>query len=131
MAKFNFKEIMKKIPDLPTADVTKAFSQFLEYKKESEITARKLKRLEVARETLLKDIDKKYDFYHRLFSAVFEERKQSIDKFFEIINRGIKTNDRELISMGLQNLSNVVSSSPFSNISELGKLMDSGQNIDL
>lgn len=59
------------------------------------------------------------------------ERRQAIDKFFEIIDKGIEENDRELIAFGLSSLSNVVASSLFSNIGELTKLIESGETIDL
>ena len=59
------------------------------------------------------------------------ERRQAIDKFFEIIDKGIEENDRELIAFGLSSLSNVVASIPFSNIGELTKLIESGETIDL
>ena len=131
MSEKNLNELVKKIPDLPAADITSAFRMFMEYQKESEITKREIKRLDIAKEVLLTEIEKKYDFYHRIFATVFSERKQAIDKFFEIIDKGIKENDRELISVGLSNLSNVVASSPFSNIGELTKLIESGKTIDL
>jgi len=59
------------------------------------------------------------------------ERRQAIDKFFEIIDKGIEENDRELIAFGLSSLSNVIASSLFSNIGELTKLIESGETIDL
>lgn len=121
----------KKIPDVPAPDITSAFKMFMDYKKEAEITKREIKRLDNAKEVLLAEIEKKYDLYYRIFATVFLERRQVIDKCFEIIDKGIKENDREYISVGLSNLSNLVASSPFSNIGELTKLIESGAQIDL
>ncbi len=131
MSKNNITTLIKKIPNFSPLDVTSAFTMFLEYKKEAEITKREIKRLDVAKETLLYEIERKYDFFHSLFTQVFAERKLAIEKDFEIIDKGIKENDKELILMGLANLSMVVASSPFSNIGELSKLLESGQTIDL
>ncbi|UTC82763.1 hypothetical protein [Treponema denticola] len=131
MSNKNINEIVKKIPDVPAPDITSAFKMFMDYKKEAEITKREIKRLDNAKEVLLAEIEKKYDLYYRIFATVFSERRQVIDKCFEIIDKGIKENDREYISVGLSNLSNLVASSPFSNIGELTKLIESGAQIDL
>ena len=131
MSNKNINEIVKKLPDVPAPDITSAFKMFMDYKKEAEVTKREIKRLDNAKEVLLAEIEKRYDIYYRIFATVFSERRQAIDKFFEIIDKGIKENDRELISVGLSNLSNVVASSPFSNIGELTKLIESGATIDL
>lgn len=127
----NINEIAKKLPGLPATDVTSVFSMFMDYKKEAEITKREIKRLDNAKEILLAEIEKKYDFYYKIFATVFSERRQAIDKSFEIIDKGIEANDHELISRGLSSLSNVVASSPFSNIGEVTKLIESGQKINL
>lgn len=131
MSNKNINEIAKKLPDVPAPDITSALKMFMDYKKEAEITKREIKRLDNAKEVLLTEIENKYDLYHRIFAEIFLERRRAIDKFFEIIDKGIKENDRELISVGLSNLSNVVASSPFSNIGELTKLIESGATIDL
>jgi len=127
----DLQKALAKVPNMDTADVTTTFKMFLEFRKEEEITKREIKRLDTTKEVLLTDIEKRYDMYHTLFTMVFDERKQSIDKFFQIIDQGIREKDKEMISMGLSSLSTVVASSPFSNIAELGKLIESGQKIEL
>ena len=127
----DLQKALAKVPNMDPADVTTTFKMFLEFRKEEEITKREIKRLDTAKEVLLVDIEKRYDTIHTLFTMVFDERKQSIDKFFQIIDQGIREKDKEMISMGLSSLSTVVASSPFSNIAELGKLIESGQKIEL
>ncbi|WP_129726028.1 hypothetical protein [Ectobacillus funiculus] len=80
------------------------------------------------REVLLTEIQRKYDLYEKVFERIFDERKIAINKSFEVIDRGLETNDRELISSGLQSLSRVVSSSPFANLQQLSSALE-GNNI--
>jgi hypothetical protein len=125
-------KIVGKIPNnLPVPDVTKAFTLFLEYKKENETTKREIARYEAMKEVMLAEITRKYDFYEKLFAAVFSERKTAIDKYFEIIDKGIKENNNELVMAGLSNLSNVVASSPFANIGELKNLIEANKMIEM
>jgi hypothetical protein len=121
-----------KIPDnMPGPDVTKAFTLFLEYKKENEMTKREIARYDAMKEVMITEITRKYDFYEKLFAAVFSERKIVIDKYFEIIDKGIKEKDNELVLAGLSNLSTVVASSPFANLGELKNLIESNKKIEM
>jgi hypothetical protein len=125
-------KIVGKIPNnLPVPDVTKAFTLFLEYKKENETTKREIARYDAMKEVMIAEITRKYDFYENLFAAVFSERKSAIDKYFEIIDKGIKENNNELVLAGLSNLSNVVASSPFANIGELKNLIEANKMIEM
>jgi hypothetical protein len=113
------------------SDVTKALTLFLEYKKENETTKREIARYDAMKEIMITEITRKYDFYEKLFASIFMERKSAIDKYFEIIDKGIKENNNELVLAGLSNLSNVVASSPFANISELKNLIETNKMIEM
>jgi hypothetical protein len=123
---------LPKLPDnMPIPDVTKALSLFLEYKKENEMTKREIARYDAIKEVMITEITRKYDFYEKLFTAIFDERKTTINKFFEVIDKGIKEDNNELVLAGLSNLSNVVASSPFANIGELRKMIESNKMIEM
>ena len=117
--------------NLPVPDVARALTLFLEYKKENETTKREIARCEAMKEIMVAEITMKYDFYEKLFASVFAERKTAIDKYFEIIDKSIKENNNELVLAGLSNLSNVVASSPFSNIGELKNLIEANKMIEM
>lgn len=55
----------------------------------------------------------------------------AINKSFEVIDQGLKTNDRNLISSGLHSLSQVVSSSPFADVQQLSKALEGNNIIDI
>jgi hypothetical protein len=125
-------KVLGKVADtIPAPDVTKAFTLFMEYKKENETTKREIARYDAMKEVMITEITRKYDFYEKLFSAVFSERKGAIDKYFEIIDKGIKENNNELVLAGLSNLSKVVASSPFANIGELKNLIEANKMIEM
>ena len=124
--------ITDSIPEgMPVPDVTKIFQMLLEYGREREKTKRDIAKYEAIKEVMLTDINRKYDFYEKLFKAVFEERKAAIDKHFEVIDKGIKDNNNELVLNGLSGLSTIVASSPFANIGELRNLVESNKMIEM
>lgn len=121
----------KKATDImPAADVTRALIQLVELRKEQAITQRELAKTSAARDVAVAEIGAKYTLLHKVFDRLFEERRDAINKHFEIIDRGIQHNDRELVLGGLKGLGDVVASSPFANAAELGKLLESGGRIE-
>ena len=82
------------------------------------------------KDVVLAEITNRYQLYRTVFDRIFDERKEAIDRHFDIIDRGIAGGDKQLILAGLEGLSRIVSSSPFANIQELSKLLESGKKIE-
>jgi chromatin remodeling complex protein RSC6 len=87
------------------------------------MTKREIKRYDSMKEVMIQEITGKYQFYESLFSKIFAERRETIQKDFEIINDGMKRNDRELIGLGVKGLSQVVATSPFADLDKLRRLL--------
>ena len=116
---------------LPAPGAINIFSMFLEFGKEWGKTKREIAKYEAIKNVLITDINRKYYFYEKLFKSVFDERKIAINKNFEIIDKGIKDNNNELVLAGLSGLSTIVASSPFANIGELRNLVESNKMIEM
>lgn len=116
---------------MPTADALAFMNQLQDAYTTYRQTEVQLKTIEAQREVLITEIQQRYDLYHKVFDNIFDERKMAINKSFEIIDEGLKNNDRELVNIGMQGLSKVVSSSPFANIEQLTNLIESGQKIQI
>lgn len=116
---------------IPKADALDFFNKmqyaYVTYR-ETEV---QLKTIEAQRDVLITEIKERYELYHKVFDNIFEERKMAINKSFEIIDEGLKNNDRDLVNIGMQGLSKVVSSSPFANVEQLTQMIESGQKIQI
>jgi len=116
---------------IPSKDLLSTITLLAETYKEDVKARVEIERIDAKKDLLIKEMDKKYELYYRVFGEIFSERRQGIDKSFEIIDKGIKENDKELISAGLGSLSQIVSTSPFSNLKELSELLNSGGTIEI
>ncbi|MGO8817439.1 MAG: hypothetical protein ACLQVG_22560 [Terriglobia bacterium] len=116
---------------MSAADALSFFNSLIEAYREDQTIKRDLAKIEAVREVVLTEITKRYELYHRVFDRIFDERKEAIDRHFDIIDRGIGANHNELIVRGLQGLSTIVSSSPFANLQELSKLLESGRKVEI
>jgi len=128
-------KLLEKIPVNIRPDITNVFSLLLEYGasylKERQMTKREIARYNVLKDVLITDINRKHDLYVKIFADLFKERENVINKYFELIDKGMKEQNNEVILSGLSNLSNVVASSPFANIGELKGLLESNKLIEL
>ena len=116
---------------LPSADVLAFFNNLVEAFREDRQTQREVADIDARRQILVAEISRRYDLYQDVFDKVFAERKGVVDKQFDLVERGIRANNNELIVHGLQGISAIVSSSPFANVQELAKLMESGSKIEI
>jgi hypothetical protein len=101
----------------------KMVNSLIEYKTTEQVTKREMKKYETMIHTI--------DTYRDAFLQLFGQRQQSIEKFFEVIDKGMVENNLELITQGLLNLSFLVASSPFKDIGELRLAIESNQEIVL
>ena len=110
---------------LPEEEMKRFFDLLYKCRKESEKTEREIKKYDSMKNVMMEEITGKYRFYEFFFSKVFAEREQAIKKDFEVIDQGMKENNRDLINIGVSGLSKVVSSSPFTDIDALKKILES------
>jgi len=118
-------EVLKNSP-IPAAEIPHLLEMLVECKKESELSQREIKKYDSMKEVMLREITGKYSFYEFLFSRIFSERQEVIKKDFEIIDRGMKQNNRDLITAGISGLSQVIASSPVAELDKIRLML--GQN---
>ena len=123
----NLTEILKNTTPIPAEEIPRLFEMLVECKKESELSRRELKKYDSMKEVMISEITGKYSFYEFLFSKIFAERQDIIKKDFEIIDRGMKQNNRDMIAAGVSGLSQVVASSPVAELEKLRSLLGHNQ----
>lgn len=134
IAKFpaSVKEKFKAVTEyIPAANVVSVLTELTGAYKEHLSVKRDIAAINAKRDVLIKEMSLKYDLYYKVFSQIFAERSRAIDKAFSIIDKGLKENDRDLISMGLNSLSTVVASSPFGNLKDLAGLLESDKTVEI
>lgn len=126
------KEKLKAVTEyIPAANVVSVLTELTSAYKEHLSVKRDIAAINAKRDVLIKEMSLKYDLYYKVFSQIFAERSRAIDKSFSIIDKGLKENDRDLISMGLNSLSTVVASSPFGNLKDLAGLLESDKTVEI
>lgn len=121
-------DLAKKIP---VPDVLKFFNNLVDAYKEGQVTEREIAKINANKEVMLAEISGKYETYRLVFNRIFDERKEVIDRFFDVIDKGVASNDKQIILGGLEGLSRIVSASPFANTEQLSRLLESGKALEI
>jgi len=116
-------KILRNAGHIPAGEIPRLFEMLLECQKESELTKREIKKYDSMKDVMIEEITGKYTFYEFLFSKIFDERREAIHKDFQIIDEGIKKNNRDLITTGVAGLSRIVASSPIADIDKLRRML--------
>lgn len=124
-------DVGKLLKHVPSADVLTFFDHLAQAYHEDQITKRDVARIEAAREILIADISHRYSFYRDVFDKLFAERREVMNKHFEIITLGIERENRELVLAGLQGLNQLVSASPFADAANLSHMLENNKQIEL
>lgn len=130
--KYQLVEKINQVTDIiPAADIFSFFNQLTEAYNQSQSTKVELARIEAMKESVLLEIQNKYDLYHKVFDQIFDERRTAINKSFDLIDKGLDSGDKELVSIGMQGLSKIVSSSPFANMEQLSNMLNGNKIIEI
>jgi len=123
MSDKEISEILKSSTPIPADEIPRLFKLLQGCKKESEITQREAKKYDTMKEVMISEITGKYAFYEFLFSKIFAERSEAIKKDFEIIDKGMKQNNRDLVATGVSGLSQIVASSPITDMEKFKAML--------
>ena len=123
MPDHEISEILKNAAPIPAEEIPRLFEMLVECQKESEKTRRQIKKYDSMKEVMIQEITGKYAFYEFFFSKIFTERQEAIKKDFEIIDQGMKQNNRDMIATGVSGLSQLVASSPFTDMEKLRRML--------
>jgi hypothetical protein len=124
MAGKEISKALKRAAPIPAEEIPRLFNLLLECRKESELTQREIKKYESMKDVMIQEIAGKYQFYEFFFSKIFAERQDAIKKDFEIIDKGMKEHNRDILAAGVSALSQVVASSPFTDMEKLKKTIE-------
>lgn len=88
-------------------------------------------KVNAARDVALEAIRRKHDLYRQAFDKLFAERRDIIQKHFEVLDRGMAANDQAVILGALQGLGQIVAKSPFTDLKLLANALEGGEVIEI
>lgn len=116
---------------MPTPDIARVLVAFAQAGSQLAQSQQNVKLIESQRALLIAELNHRCGAIHAALGAVFAERRAALDSHFSVIQQGMKANDRELILAGMNAVGEIVSSSPFVDLDNLSKLLESNAEIEI
>ncbi|MBW7864503.1 MAG: hypothetical protein H3C30_08830 [Candidatus Hydrogenedentes bacterium] len=123
--------VSKHAGKVPTGDILQFMHDVQNVCRETAQTQRDVAQLQMQRDLILEQMRLKYAFWHEVFMETFAERRQAIEKSFQVIDVGLEKNDNNLVEQGMRGLATIVSSSPINSAIALANALESGKTIEI
>ena len=111
---------------ITAAQAVEIFTSLVDLAKEQTRANVEIRRIDAMENVMITKIITDYDRFNKLLFATFAERSKTIEKHFEVIDKGIKDNDRDMILGGLKCLGDFVKDSPYGNFDRFSVQFDAG-----
>lgn len=116
---------------VPAKDFTAFISALLDARQELARSEVDLEKVRVARDVAITQMRLKHELYRQVFERILDERRDAIEKHFQVIERGLQMEDRELVLGGLAGLGRIVAASPFADLKGLSEALERDQRIEI
>lgn len=84
-----------------------------EVAKFTEVEKTKRKQIEALRDVEVAKINAQKEFLLSYLDKTFDERKNQFNKYFDVLDKAIESNDMQVMQIVLSNINNLAASSPF------------------
>ncbi len=112
--------------------ITEVAKSFFDYLKTKEQERTKREAIIAKRDVLTAEINAKKELLSEIFKGIFDERQNTINKLFDVLDKGIEKGDSDLIDKSLSGILTIIQTSPFANFKEFdAKMKDKNFVLDL
>ncbi len=112
--------------------ITEVAKSFFDYLKTKEQERTKRESIIAKRDVLTAEINAKKELLSEIFKGIFDERQNSINKLFDVLDKGIEKGDSHIIDGALNGILTIIQTSPFANFKEFDtKMKDKNFVLDL
>ena len=120
-------KLLKAIPDgITVSQAVDIFTSLVDLAKEQTRAKVRIREISAMENIMITKIITDHDRFNKLLMATFAERSKTIEKHFQVIDKGIKDDDRDLILGGLKCLADFVKDSPYGNFDKFSAQFDAG-----
>lgn len=124
------KNIGKVNPAMAAASAfNNIIDKYVEYKKFQEEQITKRVEIEAKRDVAIESIRSQKEIVMFTLTNIFKERGASLEKMFETLDKGIETNNADIINAALSGIVSVIKKCPFESFNDFNAKLSSGQHL--
>lgn len=104
-------------------------SKLLKMYEENRTLSLEMRKLEIENDVQIEKIIKRYESFRYLLTLIFEERSKALFVHYQVLDKALFSNDRELIINSLRGISTIVTQNPLESFVEFSRILDDRDEI--
>lgn len=105
-------------------EVLSTFERIMSIRRDCEVMAQKTEQVRmIAQERIINTLAK-FKQNQDIIEKVFGERDKALSKYYEVLDKALASNDRQMLLSSMEQISKVVTTSPLAEIERLSQIYD-------
>lgn len=111
--------------------VVQHISSIADFMKEHNRSKEEIERIRAQLEVIKTEIEYRYEFYNNSLDRVFEDRRKTFDKVFDVIKVAMEKGESDAVVAALRIVGDMAADSPLKDIESLGSIIGNGKRLEL
>ena len=105
-------------------EVLSTFERIMSIRRDCEVMAQKTEQVKMITHERIINTLAKFKQNQLIIEKVFGERDKALSKYYEVLDKAMASNDREMLLASMDQISRVVTTSPLAEIERLSQIYD-------
>lgn len=106
------------------SEMLSTFERIMSIRRDCEVMAQKTEQVRmIAQERIINTLAK-FKQNQDIIEKVFGERDKALSKYYEVLDKALASNDRQMLLASMEQISKVVTTSPLAEIERLSQIYD-------
>ena len=105
-------------------EMLSTFERIMSIRRDCEVMAQKTEQVRMITQERIVNTLAKFKQNQDIIEKVFGERDKALSKYYEVLDKAMASNDRQMLLASMEQISKVVTTSPLSEIERLSQIYD-------
>lgn len=105
-------------------EMLSTFERMMSIRRDCEVMAQKTEQVRMITQERIVNTLAKFKQNQDIIEKVFGERDKALSKYYEVLDKAMASNDRQMLLASMEQISKVVTTSPLSEIERLSQIYD-------
>ena len=105
-------------------ELLSTFERIISIRRDCEVMAQKTEQVRMITQERIVYTLAKFKQNQDIIEKVFGERDKALSKYYEVLDKALASNDRQMLLASMEQISKVVTTSPLAEIERLSKIYD-------
>ena len=105
-------------------EMLSTFERIMNIRRDCEVMAQKTEQVKMITQERIVNTLAKFKQNQEIIEKIFGERDKALSKYYEVLDKALASNDRQMLLASMEQISKVVTTSPLAEIEHLSQIYD-------